>query len=163
MDTAVSLLHSTIAMLIRRAPLSLLALLSTLALQAQAGDVIETSGFTTCLEGSDIVVDKMHLKYDRATSKLDFDLSGVSLSEQYVTASVQVKAYGRDVYSSSFDPCVEGIAQLCPGMMSPGHLQFQLLTLKHSPQRRFLCGQRLDAIVQNGLKHPGNRFLDPRP
>lgn len=94
---------------------SFILLAALTALPAQAADVLETSGFSTCLDGSDIVVQRMNIKYDRAAGKVTFDLAGISEQEQKVQAILKVTAYGRDVYSTEFDPCEKGIAQLCPG------------------------------------------------
>ncbi|RPA93737.1 TRP-domain-containing protein [Choiromyces venosus 120613-1] len=84
------------------------------ALPVQATDVLETNGFSTCLATSDIKVDKMNVKYDRANSFVTFDLAGSSTREQKVKAVLTVTAYGKQVYEKTIDPCVQGIAQLCP-------------------------------------------------
>ncbi|CAZ81917.1 unnamed protein product [Tuber melanosporum] len=95
--------------------LSALLLFSVLgALPVQATDVLETNGFSTCLATSDIKVDKMNVKYDRANGVVTFDLAGSSSREQKVKAVLTVTAYGRQVYEKTIDPCVQGIAQLCP-------------------------------------------------
>lgn len=96
-----------------------LALFSALALPVQAGDVLETSGFTTCLDSSDIVVNNMYLKYDRDTGLINFNLGGISTSEQNVTARVKIKAYGKEYYATTFDACEKGIKQLCPSAHRP--------------------------------------------
>ncbi|PWW75870.1 TRP-domain-containing protein [Tuber magnatum] len=84
------------------------------ALPVQAADVLETNGFSTCLATSDIKVDKMNVKYDKANGFVTFDLAGSSTREQKVKAVLTVTAYGRQVYEKTIDPCVQGIAQLCP-------------------------------------------------
>ncbi|KAG0636574.1 hypothetical protein HOY80DRAFT_891153 [Tuber brumale] len=95
--------------------LSALLLFSALgALPVQATDVLETNGFSTCLATSDIKVDKMNVKYDRANGVVTFDLAGSSSREQKVKAVLTVTAYGKQVYEKTIDPCVQGIAQLCP-------------------------------------------------
>lgn len=76
--------------------------------------MLETNGFSTCLAGDSIQVDRMNVKYDRSTSKVTFDLAGTSTKEQNVTAKLTVTAYGRNVYTKEFDPCDPVIAALCP-------------------------------------------------
>ena len=79
--------------------------------------MLETSGFSTCLATSDIKVDRMNVKYDRANNFVTFDLAGSSSREQKVKAVLTVTAYGRKVYEKIIDPCVQGITQLCPCML----------------------------------------------
>ena len=95
---------------------SLLLFSALAALPAQAADVLQTSGFSTCLKTDQIVVNKMNIRYDKITNKMKFDVAGHSKSKQKVQATLKVTAYGRDVYTTTFDPCDRGIAQLCPGM-----------------------------------------------
>ncbi|KAI5820707.1 hypothetical protein BZA77DRAFT_239545 [Pyronema omphalodes] len=94
--------------------LLLLSVLSTLPTTANAGDILETQGFSTCLVNNELVVTRMAIRYDRDSQTMKFDVAGTSLSEQHVTAVLQVSAYGRNVYSTEFDPCKKGIEQLCP-------------------------------------------------
>ncbi|KAL7266690.1 hypothetical protein RUND412_010756 [Rhizina undulata] len=84
------------------------------SLPAQADDILQTSGFTTCLNSDDIVVTKMNVVYDRSNDVVTFDIAGSSLQTQNVTAILTVSAYGKQVYSNEFSPCDKGITQLCP-------------------------------------------------
>jgi hypothetical protein len=84
------------------------------ALPAQATDVLETNGFSSCLATTDIKVDRMNVKYDRSLNVITFDVAGSSTREQKVKAVLTVTAYGKQVYEKVIDPCVQGIAQLCP-------------------------------------------------
>lgn len=104
-------------------PLSTSSLLSAFllfsafgSLPVQAGDVIETNGFSSCLATSDVKVTRMNVKYDRSTDRVTFDLAGSSDSEQRVKAVLTVTAYGREVYRNEFDPCEKNMTQLCPSM-----------------------------------------------
>ena len=101
-------------MLFRNTLLSTLALFSGFSL-VHAGDVLSTDGFTTCDNGTDIKVEKFHVKYDRSTMKVTFDVAGTSKSSQDVIAKLVVTAYGKEVYQREFDPCKEKIKFLCPG------------------------------------------------
>ncbi|KAF4311637.1 hypothetical protein GTA08_BOTSDO12761 [Botryosphaeria dothidea] len=81
-----------------------------------AGDVLTTNGFTTCLNNASIEITKMDVTYNRKTNKVVFDVAGTSTAEQKVMASLVVSAYGKEVYSKSFNPCDEDnkVDQLCP-------------------------------------------------
>ena len=94
-----------------------LLFLSALPAGVFGGDILKTSGFTTCLDKSDITVDKLNVQYDRSVNRVVFDVSGSSSKEQKVTASLTVTAYGKQVYRKDFDPCAQDtkVDQLCPG------------------------------------------------
>ncbi|OJD37143.1 uncharacterized protein BKCO1_800033 [Diplodia corticola] len=83
---------------------------------ALAGDVLTTTGFTTCLTNASIEITKMAVTYNRATNKVVFDVGGESTAEQKVMASLVVSAYGKEVYSKTFNPCDEDnyVEKLCP-------------------------------------------------
>lgn len=83
--------------------------------------MLETNGFSSCLNTSDIQVTRMNVKYDRTTNLVTFDLAGSSKSEQKVKAVLTVTAYGKEVYRNEFDPCDKNMTQLCP-RMSPNAL-----------------------------------------
>lgn len=56
----------------------------------------------------------MNIQYDRKTNDVTFDLAGISAREQYVMAELKVTAYGKEVYTETFDPCEKDIKLLCP-------------------------------------------------
>lgn len=95
-------------------------LLASAPLGALANDVLKTNGYSSCLNGnSDITVNKLDIQFDRTTKKITFDVSGTNGKEQKVMATLKVNAYGKEVYSNTFDPC-EGdmkVDQLCPGTL----------------------------------------------
>ncbi|KAF2402466.1 TRP-domain-containing protein [Trichodelitschia bisporula] len=106
-------------MKVRWRPSNLLAsllILGALPVGVLSGDVLETSGFSTCGGVADITVQRMNIQYNRNTNKIVFDVAGTSSRQQKVKASLTVTAYGKEVYSNHFDPCQEGakIDQLCP-------------------------------------------------
>ena len=80
-------------------------------------DILQTSGFTTCLDNSEINVTALNIQYDRSTQQITFDVAGNSQKEQNVTASLYVTAYGKQVYQKDFNPCDDAtkVVQLCPG------------------------------------------------
>lgn len=92
-------------------------LLLSLPARVFAGDVLQTTGFSSCGSDADIQVQKMNIKYDKSTQLVVFDVAGTSNKVQEVTASLVVTAYGQQVYEKSFDPCdaATKVEQLCPG------------------------------------------------
>ncbi|KAL8855628.1 MAG: hypothetical protein Q9178_007717 [Gyalolechia marmorata] len=93
-----------------------LLVLGALPVRVLGADVLKTSGFTSCLDGSAISVTKLHVEYDRAKGTVTFDVGGNSAKVQNVTASLTVSAYGNAVYTKNFNPCDQDseVAQLCP-------------------------------------------------
>ena len=90
------------------------ALLSALPVGVLGGDILSTTGFSTCLNDPTVNVEKLNVRYDRSTRILDFDVAGSSSEAQMVAAKMVVSAYGKQVYTRSFDPCAEGMAMMCP-------------------------------------------------
>ncbi|KAL8659495.1 MAG: hypothetical protein Q9226_000388 [Calogaya cf. arnoldii] len=93
-----------------------LFVLAALPVRVLSADVLKTSGFTSCLDDSAISVTKLHIEYDRAKGTVTFDVGGNSAKVQNVTASLTVSAYGNQVYTKDFNPCLPSskVAQLCP-------------------------------------------------
>src|SRR2546421_12895491 len=94
-------------------------LLGALPAGVVASSVLQTSGFSACLNNASVVVNKMNIQYDSNTRNIDFDVSGTSTKSQNVTAKLSVSAFGKEVYTNSFNPCDHGtfVAQLCPGKL----------------------------------------------
>ncbi|KAH0538480.1 hypothetical protein FGG08_004929 [Glutinoglossum americanum] len=106
-------------MRLRRPALSnLISLLLFEALPARVfcTDILKTSGFSTCLDNSDIQVQHVDVEYNRADNTVTFDVSGTSSKSQDVTGVLTVTAYGNQVYEKEFDPCDNAtkVEQLCP-------------------------------------------------
>lgn len=97
-----------------RAACALAALSST----ALAKDILGTSRFSSCQNGTaTIKVDKVNIEYNKENKTVIFDVAGRSTREQNVTASLSVTAFGSDIFSNDFNPCDSGtfVEQLCPG------------------------------------------------
>ena len=92
------------------------ALFSTLPLGVLGADVLTTNSFSTCLDNSEIRVDKLDVSYNKNTRKITFDVAGESTTAQNVTAKLVVSAYGKQFYEKTFSPCDEGMTEMCPGM-----------------------------------------------
>lgn len=95
--------------------------LGTLSRVVFANDILKTTGFTTCLDNSQITVQALNIQYDRQTQQIKFDVAGTSNKVQNVTASLYVTAYGNQVYEKDFNPCdaATKVNQLCPGIVKP--------------------------------------------
>lgn len=98
--------------------LSQLLVLGALPVRVLSADILKTSGFTSCLDNSDIKVTNLNVQYDRTKGSVTFDVAGTSAKVQNVTASLIVSAYGKEVYTKNFNPCDDDskVVQLCPGM-----------------------------------------------
>ena len=92
-------------------------LLGALSRIALAGDILQTSGFTTCVDNGKITVTALNIQFDRSTKQITFDVGGTSAEVQNVTASLVVTAYGNQVYQKNFNPCDDDtkVIELCPG------------------------------------------------
>jgi len=84
---------------------------------ALAADILQTSGFANCGPNANVKVQKVDIKYNNDNKTVTFDVAGTSTRVQNVTAVLNVTAYGNQVYTNSFDPCLRAtfVAQLCPG------------------------------------------------
>lgn len=91
--------------------------LAVLIMTVSANDVLTTTGFTSCMANSDIIVTTLNIRYDRTTQQITFDVAGTSSKVENVTAALYVTAYGKQVYHKTFNPCDESskVDQLCPG------------------------------------------------
>ena len=92
-------------------------LLGTLSTTVLAGDILQTSGFTSCISNAEIQVTALNIAFDRSTKQITFDVAGTSAQVQNVTASLVVTAYGNQVYQKDFNPCdaATEVPELCPG------------------------------------------------
>ena len=114
-----ALVVSTNSFGMRAIPLSraTLLILGFLPAKILAADTLSTTGFSLCAADPDIQVQKLDLSFTRSTRELIFNVAGTNEKEQNVTASLEVFAYGKEVYSNHFNPCSSDhfIEQLCPG------------------------------------------------
>lgn len=92
-------------------------LMTTVLIATTMGaEVLQTSGFNDCGGDASIKVDKLNISYDNGNKTVTFDVAGSSAKEQNVTATLNITAYGKSVFSKSFNPCDSDtfVAQLCP-------------------------------------------------
>jgi len=99
---------------------TLVSLLAFGALPARVvgTQILQTSGFSTCLDNSNITVNSVDIQYNNDNKTVSFNVAGSSTVAMNVTAVLNVTAYGNPVYSNSFNPCdvATFVSQLCPGM-----------------------------------------------
>jgi len=93
-----------------------LLLLGTLPARGLADQVLQTSGFSTCLSDSSITVQNVDVQYNADQKQVTFNVAGTSSKVMNVTAQLNVTAYGTKVYQNSFNPCDQAtfVEQLCP-------------------------------------------------
>jgi hypothetical protein len=112
----------TVGMMLRPISLSTISLflLGTLPARVLADQILRTTSFSSCLDQSNIVVQKMDISYDNDAKTVTFNVAGTSNLAQNVTAQLNVTAYGISVYQNSFNPCDDStkVAALCPRMSS---------------------------------------------
>ncbi|RYP06745.1 hypothetical protein DL765_009374 [Monosporascus sp. GIB2] len=83
---------------------------------ALGDQVLVTDGFSNCESDKSIMVQKVNMSYDNDAKLVTFDVAGTSTKVQNVTATLVVKAYGKEVYANSFNPCEADtyVDELCP-------------------------------------------------
>jgi hypothetical protein len=100
---------------------NILSLLALGALPARVfGDqILKTSGFSACLQNSNITVNNVDIEYDKDSQTVTFNVAGKSSQMVNVTAVLTVNAYGNQIYTNTFNPCDSAtyVEQLCPGML----------------------------------------------
>ncbi|KAK9474076.1 uncharacterized protein V1510DRAFT_374352 [Dipodascopsis tothii] len=94
-------------------------LLSTAAVALMAGaaaasNVISTGTYYSCSDSDYLDVSEFYLSYDKTSQNVTFNIAGTTTESLNVTATLEVTAYGKQVFSYSFDPCDYGISELCP-------------------------------------------------
>jgi hypothetical protein len=93
--------------------------LGTFPPSAVGTQILQTSGFSTCLDNSNLTVKTVDIEYNNDNKTVSFNVAGSSTVTMNVTALLNVTAYGNVVYSNSFNPCDAAtfVSQLCPGML----------------------------------------------
>ncbi|KAI6802147.1 DUF907 domain-containing protein [Hortaea werneckii] len=90
------------------------AILSMLPVSVLGADVLSTTGYSLCMNNGSVSVDKLDVTYNKNTRIINFDVAGTSEVEQNVTAKLVVTAYGKTVYTKTFDPCEHDMERMCP-------------------------------------------------
>jgi ML-like domain len=89
----------------------------TLPARVLGAQILQTSGFSTCLDNSNLTVNTVDIQYNNDNKTVSFNVAGSSSITVNVTATLNVTAYGSSVYSNNFNPCDTAtfVSQLCPG------------------------------------------------
>lgn len=61
-----------------------------------------------------VKITNLNVKYSKSTGVIVFDVAGTSEKQQKVMGNMIVTAYGKTLYTKSFDPCSVGMEQICP-------------------------------------------------
>lgn len=101
----------------RRILLASALLLGSFPLKVLADDILQTTGFSNCVNNATITIQDLTIDFDRNTNMVIFNVTGTNTQVQNVSASLVVSAYGKVVYSKDFNPCEAGtfISEICPG------------------------------------------------
>jgi hypothetical protein len=90
------------------------AILSSLPAGVLGGDILSSTGYSTCMNNATVEVTKLNVTYNRNTRVITFDVAGTSSKMQNVTATMVVSAYGEQVYTKTFSPCDYQMTEMCP-------------------------------------------------
>lgn len=99
--------------------LLLTALFCSLFLSAQVASamgerVIEASSLYTCMENSKLTADRFKVLFTPSNNSVAFTLNITAALSGYVTADIDVYAYGFKIITEKFNPCSLDGAGLCP-------------------------------------------------
>lgn len=125
----------------RRLRLLPLLLLSALPAGVLGGDVLSTTGFSQCVNDPSVKVTKLDVTYDKNTRQLNFDVAGISKEVQKVKATLVVSAYGKEVYSNSFNPCEKEMQAMCPCKLVRNPVPSFLTLTQISTREQFLLAR----------------------
>lgn len=118
--------HTTLQMLLsslsRPVWLSLAAF-STLLPGALAENLIESQSLNPCQENSSFTATLFNVLFTPNNGTLAFTVNGVSSINGYVTAEIDVIAYGYKALSQTIDPCKANLEGMCP--MRPGQINIK--------------------------------------
>ena len=105
-----------------------LAAVSHLSLFASAEQKIESNSLNACqsnsgFTNSSFTATLFNVVFTPANNSLAFDIVGVSSISGYVTAEIDVIAYGYQALSQTLDPCTQNLEGMCP--MNTGQINIQ--------------------------------------
>ena len=100
-----------------------LALLSSLSPLATAERLIESKSLNPCQDNSLFTATLFNVAFTPDNNSLAFDVVGVSSISGYVTAELDVIAYGYSALKQTIDPCKSNLEGMCP--MNPGQINIQ--------------------------------------
>ena len=100
-----------------------LAVLSLLSPFSAAQKLIESKSLNPCQEDSSFTATLFNVVFTPDNNSLAFDIVGVSSISGYVTAELDVIAYGYSALKQTIDPCASNLEGMCP--MNPGQINIE--------------------------------------
>ena len=100
-----------------------LAAITYLSPVASAEKIIESKSLNPCQSNSSFTATLFNVAFTPANNSLAFDIVGVSSISGYVTAEIDVIAYGYQALNQTFDPCTQNLEGMCP--MNTGQINIQ--------------------------------------
>lgn len=99
---------------------------SWLACLAAAKRKLFSTSLVTCMEDSKLSAQAFNVTFDPNSSSLHYAFTMVTTIKDYVTADLEVYAYGFKITSKTINPCNIGWKQFCP--LQPGNVQIDSVT-----------------------------------
>lgn len=99
-------------------------LLTTLAVLAPIASTlrfIESKSLNPCQTNSSFTATLFNVKFTPNNGSLEFDIVGVSSISGYVTADIEIIAYGLKAFNKPLDPCANNLQGMCP--MNTGQIK----------------------------------------
>ncbi|ERF68857.1 hypothetical protein EPUS_04509 [Endocarpon pusillum Z07020] len=103
--------------------IAFIATVITFTPYASAIRLIESRSLNPCQDNSNFTATLFNVVFTPDNRTLAFDVVGLSSIEGYVTAELQVIAYGFTAVSQTLDPCTMDLGGLCP--MSTGQINIE--------------------------------------
>ncbi|KAL8859037.1 MAG: hypothetical protein Q9178_004518 [Gyalolechia marmorata] len=103
-----------------------ITLFSLLPHLSSALRVVESKSLNPCQENSNFTATKFNVVFTPDNASIAFDVAGVSSISGFVTAQVEVIAYGYEALKQSFNPCDLGLLGMCPMNTGPINNEFNL-------------------------------------
>lgn len=99
------------------------AAITSLAPFVSAENLIESKSLNPCLDNSSFTATLFDVVYTPENNSLAFDIVGVSSISGYITAEIELIAYGYKAVQQTFNPCTADLEGLCP--MNTGQINIQ--------------------------------------
>lgn len=106
--------------------LSPLAALASLASLAAAEPILQSKSLNTCQENSSFTASLFNVVFTPNNYTANVDIVAVSSVQGSVIFDVMISAYGYQIIRTTVNPCVEGLAGLCPMTAGKIPLNFNL-------------------------------------
>ena len=100
-----------------------LAAIASLSSVASAERLIQSNSLNPCQDNSSFTATLFNVIFTPGNGSLAFDIVGVSSINGYVTAELDVMAYGYSALKQKIDPCKQSLEGMCP--MRPGQINIQ--------------------------------------